>query len=943
MDLSIDEIRLLAEAETALPMVLRDLYSDQLHGGSIHEQDRRRFFVLSDPAGERIELRLDTAALPQPLVARTFTNTTTDRYVIQLADTLQPAQVAQVLSREVGELLSVRDRSAVGGRVPLENLLASGTALPAHLELSDADVGRVGELNYLATRMNDAGLAAPERKEARDQFSALLDEVQLRPQAPTADANRAALEQYAANVRLDIARPYLRAEARDAMAELAAPIEELNAADARALAEARTTRATQAQAPQSLGEFPMPGLRSDGTPVPRDGLEQASAAAGQARTDLSSRTLDELRAEQAVLPEGRYPRHEIMIGGGAALAGRDPNVLLVDARGRWHVDPIKAIVQSADQVRHLRQSGMGDPYQFADAQQRVPLPALQLWEDTAATRGPLVDGRAELHISAEGRLIAEITPADGSPSVKVEIQGSPLIATGIPPEIIPGASRQVPTVPEAIDVLAEHLATTGTFEATGARDQLLALSEDEGSAPAALDLLADPQVTAALQASDDTRVTAATETLRATAAWEQARAVAPGRVLMGDEVGDGDYDPSVANDWVIAGVGGAAIANAEIILEANPDARVLMVGKDAPFVLHNDAQYTALRSKHDAEYGGDGRLVTFSGHYLGTVGTVTAPDGRIRLSALDSAGHPLGIEGDAYVACLGRVSRLPEAVAPLESWARSSGGRLRGELLFDKDRQYLGYSLEIAANGQQHRVDVTGAASRMLPGNVFSRDDMARLAVLDGRTAPPESGNVAAGFMATALQGSHLARHRAAQRGSDTSAATAPEAARRLTSPRPSPARNLALLSDDDLAQHQSKLATAAQAASERVASTASAAQALADRYEHDGGETVARLTAADATPDLIERARTAAAEDVAHAHKAAQAAKQQLNDINGRIEQGAQEAKRRADLTPRQRQAEQAARQQHAARQSTRTSQAPLPALKVTGPEGPSRGGASV
>jgi hypothetical protein len=271
------------------------------------------------------------------------------------------------------------------------------------------------------------------------------------------------------------------------------------------------------------------------------------------------------------------------------------------------------------------------------------------------------------------------------------------------------------------------------------------------------------------------------------------------------------------------------------------------------------------------------------------------------------------------------------------------GGQVRGELLFDKDRQYLGYRLRIAANGQQHTVDVTGAASRMLPGNVFSRDDMARLAVLDAKTAPPESGNVAAGFMATALQGSHLARHRAEQRGTHTPD-TPPAAAQHRTSARPpATARDLTLLSDDDLAQYRSRLAHAAQAASERLATAASAAQALADRYAQDGGETVARLTAAAATPDLIERAKTAAAEDVAHALRAAQAAKQQLDGINSRIQQAAQEAERRAGLTPQQRQAEQVARRQHAARQQARPSPVPPPGPKITGPEGPSRGGASI
>jgi hypothetical protein len=565
------------------------------------------------------------------------------------------------------------------------------------------------------------------------------------------------------------------------MAELAVPIERLGPEDARALGEARArAQDTQVSALGASPSFPMPGLHADGTPIPREELGQAAAAVAEQRTALSGRTLDELRAEQATLPEGRHPQRQVMIGGGASLAGRDPDVLLVDARGRWHVDPIEAIVQSADQVRHLRQSGMGDPYQFAGPQQRVPLPALQLWEDTAAARGPLVDGRAGLGIGAEGRLIAEITPADGSSPVKVEVQGSPLVATGIPPEIIPGANRQVPTVPEAAGVLAEHLTAAGTPEALRARDQLLSLPAGEGRAAASLDALADPRVADALRAAGDPRVAGAAETLRATAAWERACAAAPGRVLMGDEVGDGDYNPRAANDWVIAGVGGAAIANAEIILQANPDAKVSMVGKDAPFVLKNDAQYMALRRAHDAEYGGDGRLVTYSDRRLGEVATVTAPDGKVRVAALDDQGRSLGIEGDAYVACLGRVSRLPHALDSVESWARESGGQVRGELLFDKDRQYLGYRLEFEAAGQKQTVDVTGAASRMLPGNVFSRDDMARLTALDPKTAPPESGNVSAGFMATALQGSHLARHRAAEGGPGGPSATP-------TSPNPTP------------------------------------------------------------------------------------------------------------------------------------------------------------
>ncbi len=158
----------------------------------------------------------------------------------------------------------------------------------------------------------------------------------------------------------------------------------------------------------------------------------------------------------------------------------------------------------------------------------------------------------------------------------------------------------------------------------------------------------------------------------------------------------------------------------------------------------------------------------------------------------------------------------------------------------------------------------------------------------------------------------------------------------------------LALLSDDFLARHQADLANAAQALTERTVTTAATAQQLADRYQQDGGETVARLTAAGAAPELIERARTAATEDVVHAREAAQTVQNQLNGVNSRIQQAAQEVERRAGLTPQQRQAEQAARQQHAAQQRTGQqspgiSQMPTPAPKIHGPQGPSPSGASL
>ncbi len=154
----------------------------------------------------------------------------------------------------------------------------------------------------------------------------------------------------------------------------------------------------------------------------------------------------------------------------------------------------------------------------------------------------------------------------------------------------------------------------------------------------------------------------------------------------------------------------------------------------------------------------------------------------------------------------------------------------------------------------------------------------------------------------------------------------------------------LAMLSDDHLARHRAHLADSARTLAEHANNAATTAQQLADRYQQDGGQTVARLTAANAAPELIETARTAAAEDVSHARGTAQALQHQLKDINGRIQQAAQEAERRTHLTSQQRQAEQAARQQHAAaRQQAQTSQAPAPTPRISGPQATSRRGTSI
>jgi hypothetical protein len=367
--------------------------------------------------------------------------------------------------------------------------------------------------------------------------------------------------------------------------------------------------------------------------------------------------------------------------------------------------------------------------------------------------------------------VADIQPIDGSAPIRVEVDGTPVVATGVPPEIVPGASRRIPTVPEALSTIDGYLRAIDSPVARRAQEAIAGLDDAERrSATVLAQLTVVPELAElrAAPASNDIQVATladALTTLEATASWDHARHAAPGRILFGDEVADGNYDPQAGRRWMLAGIGGAAIANAEIILEANPEAEVVMVGTEAPWVLQNDVQYRALRQQHDQAFSPDatGRLQTIPNKRLGPVSTGQDPDGRTVVRMVDDRRQPLRtdsgtpLEGDVYVGCLGRVARLPKVLDALCSWAEE----VRGDLMFSQDRQYLGYRLSFTNGSVRHNVEVTGAASRMLPADVFDAKAVQRIDELGLVEAPPESGNVAAGFMATALQGKRRADEQA--------------------------------------------------------------------------------------------------------------------------------------------------------------------------------------
>jgi len=762
-----------AQAESTLPMVVQSLYAQRLSSVELRSGAAGdRFFALTDDRGRDLTLRLDAVPLPSGTVARTHVNTTSDQHVVQLSDRMDPRQVGRALSHEVGELLAVRDRAAraaagdpeVAGVAPnRQDVLARGGLGSAErrLSLTEEDLGRVGELNYLAARMNDATLDAGQRAESRGELSALVDHLGLRPRVP-ADSGHYAPELQAADIRRDIVDPHLTPAAAGALRELAFPVERLGAADAFELREFRARAEHARPIGASVGAPVMPGLRPDGSPLPREELAAAAARAAEQRTRAGAATLDQLRAEIATT--GEWPARRVVVGGGASLVGRDPEALLVDARGRWHLDPGEGIVQSPDQTRDMRANGMGDAHQFADPTARVPRDAVRLWEDQLAVRGPVVDGTAALLPGHDGRLYTHIRPADGSPDLYVKVEGAPTVATGLPPEMVPGVDRRdAVDLPEALDAVRGQLPAGSPAHArlTG-----------EVSAERALQVLREEGVLDGLRSGGGAR--AALQTLDATVQWERARAAAPGRVFIGDEIAEGRFDARAARaegapkTWLVAGAGGTGVANAEIILEADPEARVTIYGPNLPPALENQVQFTALRERFVSEYGGDGRL-TIDIHPDNRVGAVRmslGPDGKPRF-------REGRVEAEAYVASLGRTAPMPEALRTLSERTRAGGGQVRGDLMFDRDRQYLGYGVTFEAGGRQHRVEVTGAASQLLPRDVFPRDTQAALTAMAVRQVPSQSGNAAPGFAPVAEQTARLAEARA--RGTVERHASVPE------------------------------------------------------------------------------------------------------------------------------------------------------------------------
>ncbi|WP_223735224.1 hypothetical protein [Streptomyces purpurogeneiscleroticus] len=747
---------LLAAAQRLLPQVL------ELAGyrAELKVDDGRPFFDALHVSGQSISVWVDAVPLPDGTVARTMVNTTSEHYMIHTSDRLPLDRLGRVLSQGAGEFLACRERSRDGLAPVAADLLGRGAELPADLSLSATDRGRIGELNWLAEQYARPSLEEEQRAQARAELSGLLDRCGLRPTVPVSETEGFAAAAQAAEIRLDYARQHLSAGSLRLVRDLAHPIEHLTPQDAAAL---RSFREAEAQAAREVrtvlgGRAVSVALPEADAPVSALGESaEQEAAARSARSAVTERQL----RDEALWQGGRVRPRPVMIGGGAALTGRDEDMLLVDAVGRWHLDPGAGLVQSADQDRDLRRVGL-DPYADSGPKDRVSILATRAWEDRLAARGPLVDGYGQLALDKNGRLVTRIEPLSGGEPLTVEVAGTPVIATGLTPEVVPGVARDdngrgvrgVESLSEAVRLLGERVPEL--------RERLHEAERSGDGAAAVLRMLDEEAVQGRLGDSKSVQgetVDGIRQTLAATQRWEDARAAAPGRALMGDEVADNRFDPRAAQHWIIAGSGGTGVANAEIILERNPDARVTILGGNAPAALNHQVQYREMTG----EGSGYGDRLDIKRARLGAVETVPGPDGKplFRVPFTDRDGNVTELVADGYVASLGRTNPLPPVTRELADRVREAGSQVEGTLLFDEHQQYLGYGLTFPVDGREHRVDVTGAASWQLPRQVFDQQTVGELNRMGVRQIPSESANAAPGFAPVAHQAAAFANARA--------------------------------------------------------------------------------------------------------------------------------------------------------------------------------------
>ena len=502
-------------------------------------------------------------------------------HVIQLSTALSPADVERAAAHGIARVLAVHERALAGD-------YANG---PSPGVLTAEELGRLAEIRVLARKLGEE----PTRmKSTRREILALAEHLGVTKRGA---AGEAVLERL---------KPHLDAASFEALhATRHAPLAERLLVEDAVIEDQRTDlerAAIRSIERPAAYEVAGPGQRANAAQ-----LEAFAAAAARHRALVSQRTLADLRARIAKVPHGKYVAYpNVMVGGGASLAGREPGTLLVDLRGRWQADGGDTIAQTAQQLTELMKAVMGDVRQVAGPNERVPLAAITFWEDTIATRGPVIDGLGTLRMDDQRRMLVDITPSDGSAMVTLEVTGAPVVATGFTPEPIPGAPRigmtdavwqleQALVAVEGRDGVAEGVKQAATVALSKLRQ-----IEHPRLADAATiaDTMAGPHAAElrALVDGDGLKLVMGAQK------WNALTARAEGQVALGD---DANLEARVATmfpkapgawhpkNFLFGGTGGTAVSAAEL---AHPDTTVTMFGLATPAGLLENGQFKTMAS-----------------------------------------------------------------------------------------------------------------------------------------------------------------------------------------------------------------------------------------------------------------------------------------------------------------------------------------------------------
>jgi hypothetical protein len=718
------------------------------------------------------------------------------RYVIQLNDTVDPANVHRAVAHELAEILAERKLSSLNQPVP-PDVLKPGAAPAKDAVLSPHDRGRLAEIGVLAVKANQRD------DHAMRELIALVEELGLRMDTQGA-AERAGLVLQALNGD---------SASLTAIARAAAPEHKLDGGQQKQLADVRKRRSIDEDLAKQATPPPVHTLpRAPQVKAPTVSRQQAAELAHIAmltRMARSDATISHLRKQATQLKDRHPPIGDIQIGGGAGLAAREPMTLLVDARGRWQVDPSEDIAQTANQLKGLKDAGIGDPFQFAAPNQRVPMSAVRYWEDSIAAEGRVIDGEVTgMAIDGHGATTATIKPQrDGVPLV-VEVKGAIVASTGFPVERIPGTPRGM-TPAKAVDQITAELKIVAADPLTSETNRKLAatalgelasltgVETRHGQREADLaKIRAILDKYPALEAALTQRPLAkdALAMVDAGAGWDRLRTVAPELFLLGDRANLESLNAKATNRWVIGGLGGTGISAAEIVLARNPSAHVSMVGDQPPPGLIENDQFVAILRNHADQptverlaqkFGfkgvkGSGRfslvfdvksgLPTYDQASGNVAASGTGASGAARPSSPQSHDPTVG---GGYISAIGRDNQLPPVVEMLANSVEADGGKVTMEPLYDADRQYIGYRIHVLGKpdlqlrrAKLRHLDITGAASRSPPWELFDGDTGARalaqqqFAKASDLDAPPESGNFDGGFVSSATQASRYAKAR---------------------------------------------------------------------------------------------------------------------------------------------------------------------------------------